>query len=124
MKIKIWYAFFAIISLVFLMFMSVLTFAFAYNVKTNTKSPQINDTVYVYVSEEQESEIESESALHYWIVKEYNEKIGIFDKNGDLFKIIDVYIKALPKSDQAALREGIEIKSEKELYSIIEAYSD
>ena len=56
--------------------------------------------------------------------KAYNEKIGIFDSDGELVEIINTYIKALPSKDQALLREGFEVNSEKELYSVIEAYSD
>ena len=123
MKKKFPYILGATVSLLFLITLSVFTFIFVCNLKSNITTPP-TDTVYVYVNAENESESETEGSYISWIVKEHNEKIGVFDSNGSLIKLIDIYVKALPKSDQAALREGILINSDKELYSIIEAYSD
>jgi diguanylate cyclase (GGDEF)-like protein len=57
------------------------------------------------------------------IAKEYENKIGIFDTSGRLLRSIDIYTKTLPKADRALLREGIELRSEAELISLIEDYS-
>ena len=59
-----------------------------------------------------------------WLVKEYNGVIGIFTSDKKLVQVIDTYIKTLPSKDQALLREGFEVFSQKELNSVIEAYSD
>ncbi len=90
-----------------------------YRTKADEKETEL---VFVYVEEETEP-IETELELK-WIVKEYKDKIGIFDKEGKLTQIIDTYTKTLPLEDRMLLREGIEINDEKSLYSIIEAYSD
>ena len=84
-------------------------------------SIQAIETVYVYNPSEETSVSTAEAR---WTVKEYSGKIGIFNSNGELVEIIDTYIKSLPSKDQALLREGFEVNSEKELYSVIEAYSE
>ena len=59
-----------------------------------------------------------------WIVREYEERIGIFSDNGELLDVIDIYTKTLPATDQNLLREGIRISSEQALRAIIEDYSN
>lgn len=124
MKQKIPYVFGAIFSLFFLTVISILTFIMVINLKQRDNIPPSADTVYVYVNAEQKTESETLVSSNVWFVKKYNEKIGIFDNNGALLKVIDVYVKTLPKKDQTELQEGFWIDSDKELYSIIEAYSD
>ena len=116
----------AIFSLIVLTIISTLTFSFILHAKQKDSIPTLSDhdTIYVYVSTEAEDNTASEYIEDAYLIKEYNEKIGIFDKYGTLIQVIDVYIKALPKNDQVELLEGFWVSSEKELYSIIEAYSD
>ena len=124
MKRRSLYILSAILSLIFLILISTLSVAFVFYSKQGSKTISNTNTVYVYVSENIEtSPVESESE-DGWLVQTYNDKIGIFDKHGTLIQVLDVYIKTLPKVDQAELQEGFWIRSEKELYSIIEAYSD
>ena len=87
----------------------------------NTSSTSTTETIYVYTPNRETSVSTIEEK---WTVKEYNGKIGIFNASGEIVEIIDTYIKSLPSKDQALLREGFEVNSEKELYSVIEAYSD
>ena len=68
--------------------------------------------------------VPSESQTEGWIVKEYEGRIGIFQKNGTLIHVVDTYVKTLPKADQALLGEGFEIQTKAELNAIIEDYSD
>lgn len=124
MKRKKTYIFSALISLLFLILISAITFTFVFHIQQSSAAPLGADTVYVYVSAEDETSLESENDDNGWFVQTHNEKIGIFDKNGTLTQIIDVYTKTLPKIDQDELQEGFWVKSEKEMYSIIEAYSD
>ena len=66
----------------------------------------------------------AESSSTHFFIKEKDGRIGIFDSNGTLLKIIDTYIKTLPETERSAIEEGFTVSSEKELYSIIEAYTD
>ena len=124
MKRRSIYILSAILSLMFLVLISTLSVAFVFYSIQSNKTISTTDTVYVYVSEDVETAPVESEAEDSWLVQIYNDKIGIFDKHGTLIQVIDVYIKSLPKVDQAELQEGFWIRSEKELYSIIEAYSD
>ena len=59
----------------------------------------------------------------YWKVCEYQGKIGIFLADGTLYDVLDVHIKNLPEADKRMLGEGIIIKNEADLRSIIEDYT-
>ena len=89
--------------------------------KENTEKE--TEYVYIYVKSDTESETNTNSNT-VWIVKEYNERIGIYDSNGILLDVIETYVKTLPTTEQQLLKEGIEVSSEKELYSVIEDYTD
>lgn len=96
-----------------------------------TKPPQVitetvveTDYVYVYMGTSPTTEqTDATEEAHVWIVREYEERIGVFSENGELVRVIDVYTKTLPEADRRLLREGIRVTSEKQLYSIIEDYS-
>ena len=108
--------------------------------KTSSENnlPQVTDTIntssfgtiyipiYVGTSSFESStgkiEDSSDNEMRF-IVREYKGKIGIFLDNGELYQIIDVYVKTLPKADRDLLEEGIEIKSTDELRDIIEDYT-
>ena len=124
MKQKIPYIIGAVSSLFFLALISALTFIIFSDLKQDPTIAPTVDTIYVYVNADTEGESETENTSSLWLIKEHNEKIGIFDKNGALIKLIDVYTKTLPKNDRLELQKGFWVSSEKELYSIIEAYSD
>lgn len=77
--------------------------------------------IYVYVDRGEEStEAPTEESL--WIVREYEKKIGIFSEDGVLLDVVEVYTKTLPSADRTLLREGIFVRSRKELYSLMEDY--
>ena len=80
------------------------------------------EEVYIFVEKSPADTTESSGEVLF-IVREYEEKIGIFDTNGRLLRIIDIYTKTLPKTDRGLLREGIELRSLAELDSLIEDYS-
>ena len=58
-----------------------------------------------------------------FIVKEYFGQIGIFDADGSLINVIEIYTKTLPEVDRILLREGIELSSKEALDALIEDYS-
>ena len=121
MKIKRTYIYFAALSLVFLCLIVLTAFMLSASPKNSTQAPQETEIIYVYLEESSPPD-ESHAALFF--VKEHNEKIGIFNSDGMLIRTIDTYVKALPEAERTALRQGFEVNSEKELYSIIEAYTD
>lgn len=80
--------------------------------------------VYVYVSpdETEKAPVDSSGAC-FWTVREYEERIGIFNSDGILVHVIERHIKTLPVADRDLLREGIKVNSRKELLSVIEDYT-
>lgn len=96
----------------------------------DTTSNNTANTVYipVYIGSapsESETDILSDTTNQEtsYIVKSHKGKIGIFSSNGDLIRIIDVYINTLPIADREMLEEGINIKNVDELRDIIEDYT-
>lgn len=81
-------------------------------------------TEYVYVvkDEPQGTETEAQNTEKIYTVREYMGKIGIFDENGTLIKVLEVYVKTLPEADKRILEEGFDVVGEKQLNSIIEDY--
>lgn len=80
--------------------------------------------IYVFLGPAETEELQATSVEErVWIVREYEERIGIFNEADELLDIIDVYTKTLPEADRLMLKEGIVISSEKELSSLIEDYS-
>lgn len=124
MKHKFSYILAAINSLFFLILISAVSFAFIFFVKQSDVKVHTTDTVYVYVSSDTELSTDTDKNEYSRFITAYNGRIGIYDSEGVLLQVIDVYTKTLPMPDQDELQEGFWIDSEKELYSIIEAYSD
>ena len=81
------------------------------------------EEVYFFIDADKKAESTANEGEILYIAKEYEDKIGIFDTAGRLLRSIDIYTKTLPKADRALLREGIELRSEAELISLIEDYS-
>ena len=124
MKHNFFYIAAAIISLIFLVLTTAISFTFIFYVRNTDVTVPEADTIYVYVSADIEDSSEEEKNEYSRFIKTYNGRIGIYDEAGVLLQVIDVYTKTLPKLDQDELQEGFWIETEKELYSIIEAYSD
>ncbi len=99
-------------------------------VLTRLKAASTNVTPqkeYVYVNAQKEaitteSGIEDED-IRIWIVKEYFEQIGVFNEDGELVRMIEIYVKTLPEADRILLREGIKLNSDKALEALIEDYT-
>ena len=91
---------------------------------TETKTEYIyievpNETVDIYAPSDQETLETNEE----YFIKEYDGRIGIFDANGTLVEMIDVYTKTLPEADKLLLKEGFKVIGKKALSSIKEDYS-
>lgn len=58
-----------------------------------------------------------------YILKEYENKIGVYKANEtEPFKVIDVYVNNLPSVDQYELKSGISVQNDDKLRMIIEDY--
>ena len=85
---------------------------------------QQTEYIYVYINKSQESEDSGdEKENEDWVLKAYQGKIGVFDRDGTLIEVLDVYLYTLPKTDQRLLEEGIEVHSRKALLALIEDYT-
>lgn len=92
---------------------------------SETESESDIETQIVYIpvySEREEENIEPEKE-NYFTVKSYEGKIGIFEADGRLYDIIDVYVKTLPEADKREIQKGFIIESEEELRKIREDYT-
>ena len=100
--------------------------AFIYSKKTQDDHTQeLFEKKYVYVvaSENEDELYQKENEDVLYTVKEYFGKIGVFDEDGVLVNMIEVYTKTLPKADRILLREGITVTSKQALDALIEDYS-
>ena len=77
---------------------------------------------YIYVYTEVKPEEAPELEESAWVVREHEEKIGIFTEDGVLLRVVDVYTKTLPKADRVLLREGIAVSSRQDLYALMEDF--
>ena len=83
----------------------------------------IPEPEYIYVYTEVEPEAEDTTPKEStWIVREHEEKIGIFTEDGVLLRVLDVYTKTLPRADRSLLREGIAVSSRQDLYALMEDF--
>lgn len=58
-----------------------------------------------------------------WIVRTHEERIGVFDINGKLEYMVDVYVITLPMSDQKLLNQGIYVSGQEQLTALMEDYT-
>lgn len=65
----------------------------------------------------------TEIAEKTWIVKAHEEQVGVFDLNGELEFLLDVYLITLPDADQKLLREGIIVSGQEQLTALVEDYT-
>ena len=95
----------------------------------DSNTPAVTQIVYIPIITETDSEaitetqIENETTEFIYTVKSYEGKIGIFTDSGALVRVLEGYIKTLPKADQNMLEKGVLVTSEAELHSIIEDYT-
>lgn len=108
-----------------ILFVSVFALVGVQSYAQNRTATEVPKPTYIYVTQESSfSESVEEEEQEEWIMQSYNNQIGIFQADGTLLRILDTYVKTLPKADQVLLEEGIHIKNKKELYALIEDYSD
>lgn len=114
----------SVYALVLLAFFSVSAAILMNTLRETSQRGATGETEYVYIYVKDTEEDSSHNTQQKWIVKEHEGRIGIFSEDGELYDVIDTYIKTLPEADRRMLGEGIEISSRDELNSIIEDYSD
>ena len=122
--------------MLFIFFLSVSTLKKGNDYDSNY--PDINSTdsdasqsIYLPVYVESECQESEDQTILYtdtepdmsFTVKSYEGKIGVFTSEGKLIETIEVYVKTLPKADRDMLEEGIKVKNNKELDSLIEDYT-
>lgn len=71
---------------------------------------------------ESESETETEAALLYTLAV-HNERIGVFDATGRILCTLNVFVPSLPAADRSALRAGIPIYSQEQMWEILDKYA-
>ena len=80
-----------------------------------------------YWEETQEVQAEdhhsAQSVSQAWIVRAHGEQIGVFDLNGELEYVVDVYLITLPDADQKLLRDGIYVFGQERLTALMEDYT-
>lgn len=66
-------------------------------------------------------EKETTSNIVTYIIKDFNGNIAVYEMDSEKpFKITDVPISSMPKADQEMLKDGIRVKGESELESLLE----
>lgn len=73
-------------------------------------------------NEEEESATETVKKADFFVLRDVNGKIALFDANNHCIKKTDFDSSLLPSKDQKALLEGIEITSLQELLSLMQDY--
>jgi len=58
-----------------------------------------------------------------WVVRAHDEQIGVFDSEGELEYVVDVYLFTLPQADRELLEQGIHVYDEAELAALMEDYT-
>ena len=58
-----------------------------------------------------------------YILRKYRDLLGVFDGNGQLLRVINVYCDTLPETDRTALEQGITVSTLEELLFILDAYA-
>ena len=120
----------AILLIYSLLMLSIMGFTvFILCKRTNPTTSESSDIktqekyVYVYVEPDEDT---TSTALseELWIVKEHENRIGIFSEDGQLLEVLEIHTNTLPKADQGLLREGITVTDRASLYALIEDYSE
>lgn len=68
--------------------------------------------------------VESDVLYERFCVREENGKIGVYTEEGYLIRSLSVNVQTLPEADRAALKNGIEIHSWRELIALIQDYEE
>ena len=96
---------------------------------TETKASLVTEIVYIPIFSEAnsdsttETELKTETQIQEYFIKSYEGKIGVFTEDSTLVRVIDVYIKTLPKADRRLLEKGFSVMGEAELRAVIQDYT-
>lgn len=78
------------------------------------------DHLSALVVADQEKEEVEVGSFKKFILREHGGKVAIFSPSGELLRELDIFVRTLPERDRELLREGIEIDSIDDLYSLIQ----
>ena len=93
-----------------------------YNKTTTVEDLQKEQVTLNTPNEEEESATETVKKADFFVLRDVNGKIALFDANNHCIKKTDFDSSLLPSKDQKALLEGIEITSLQELLSLMQDY--
>ena len=75
------------------------------------------------VSADKSVAVENKTQPDYkYLIREQDGKVVVLDSDGKVLQEIGIPLAALPKADREMLAKGIKIKSDAELYSLIQDY--
>ena len=116
-------AIYAIAMLLILVISLIIVFK-THNTTEVINQEKLIQTEYIYVVKDEPTDAETETVdtEKIYTVRAHMGKIGIFDQNGTLIKVLEVYVKTLPEADKRMLEEGFEVIGTKQLNAIIEDY--
>ena len=70
----------------------------------------------------QENKNQTPSPDYKYLIKVQGSKVALFSSDGTLLREIEIPLRALPQKDRDMLSQGIKIKNDAELYSLIQDY--
>lgn len=65
---------------------------------------------------------QTHSPDYKYLIKVQGGKVALFSSDGTLLREIEIPLRALPQKDRDMLSQGIKIKNDAELYSLIQDY--
>lgn len=113
-----------VLTIILTLFYSLILGYICYQVGTmnprDKKIAQMSETVQAETITPSSSP--SPSKLSSFIIKEYNNKIGVYE-NDELIRIVDINISSLREEDVKLLQEGITTNSKQDALQMIEDFS-
>ena len=118
----------ALYAFLMLLILGITVWSLLGALRRHTKEQTLFQTepIYVFTPREEDSTDIEETAVtdaSFWVIKAYEERIGIFSSEGVLLDVLDTYVKTLPKADRRLPEEGITAHTKEALNSLIEDYS-
>ena len=85
---------------------------------TETDGTEESETIAGAESENSADSLPTPTAAY--VITVHEGVIGVFDTDGALVRVVNVYVETLPQADRAALAEGIEAADEQEMREIVD----
>ena len=88
----------------------------------NTTADKLEDNLVL--DQEEHEEIPVGIDAEFFVLREFEGKIGIYDENGIMLHWVEVDLNLLPKSERQVLSDGITIEGRKTLLSYLLDYAE